>query len=227
MTRARTAFLTLTLFAGGAGLVAQGGTPAQPAAETAMPKGVQGLTVGVVDFSRVFDAYPRAIDERKKLGEWRERQQAMIDAEERKLQEIRMKRDDLRPDTMERDVKELELNSKIRELEGLRQVLERDLNRRLNEMFVGLYADAEQAVGIVARERGVHLVLRKHLEAEDVKSQDARLRLYETRVVWFAAEEVDLTAAVIRVLQAPLPPRADGAGTQDPQKQPQTPTTGG
>lgn len=192
--------------------VAQEGSTPKPAAPIAesVPSAPR---IGVVDFVKVVDAYPRAIEERKKIEDLRQKQVAAIEAEVKKLREMDLKRDGLLRGTAERDLEDHRYRLKEAELEGLKQIFDREWRRRIEEFSVAMYEDMQRAVEIVAKDRGVQLVLRAHADGE-ASSLDGKARLMEARVIWFASEEIDLTAAVIKRLQLPLPPKA--GATQGP-----------
>lgn len=184
-------------------LTAQEKTGAAPAAEGS-PK-VSALKVGVVDFVRVIDAYPKAIEERKKVDELRKQQLTTLDAEVKKLREMQIKLADLQRGSRGYELAQHEIRLKQQDIEGTQSLFERDWRRAFDQFLVTVYADLERAVAIVAKDRGVHMVVRAHPELEGGSAED-RARVYETRMVWYASEEIDLTPAVIQLLQVPLPP---------------------
>lgn len=215
MTRVPTAILAAFLL--GCGTVSAQDRPSAPAGESTQAPNAQprtGLVVGVVDFVKVIDAYPRAIQERKKIEEFAKQRRAVLAAEERKAQEIKLKRDDFQPGTFDRDLKENELRQQVQYLDGLSRVFESEHRRRIEEFYVKIYEDMQRAVAKVAKDRGVGLVLRVHEDTFD-GSTESKARVFEARVVWYASEEIDLTPAIIQLLQVPLPeePKAAPAGT--------------
>ncbi len=187
---------------------AQAPTPAAPAAEA---KAVNTPKIGVVDFVKVVDAYPRAIAERTKIEELRKQQRTVLEAELKKGKELELQLEDLQRGTPKYDLKLHELRLKKQDIEGMEQIFDRDWRRKIDEFYVAIYADLERAVAIVAKERGVQMVLRAHPQLEETSSEN-KARVFEARIVWFASEEIDLTPAVIKLLQVPLPeePKADG-----------------
>lgn len=194
----------------------QGAQNPVPAADVKAPK------VGVVDFVKVMDAYPRAIEARGKLDELRKQNRAVLEAEVKKGRELELKLEDLQRGTPAHDMKLHELRLKKQGIEGMEQIFEREWRRKFDEWYLTVYADMERAVAIVAKERGLQMVLRSHPQIEDGTVEN-RTRVYEARIVWFASEEVDVTPAVIKVLQVPLPPetKADSskpAGETKPEK---------
>jgi Skp family chaperone for outer membrane proteins len=168
--------------------------------------------IGVVDFVKVVEAYPRAIEERSKIEEMRKQQRAALEAELKKGRELEMKLEDLQRGTPAHDMKLHELRLKKQDIEGLEQIFDRDWRRKIDEFYNAIYGDLERAVAIVAKERGVHIVLRAHPQLEG-ESTENRARVFEARMVWFASPEIDLTPFVIKLLQVPLPaePKAENA----------------
>ena len=187
----------------------QAQSPAVPAADA---KATTAPKIGVVDFVKVVDAYPRAIAERTKIEELRKQQRTVLEAELKKGKELEVQLEDLQRDTPRYDLKLHELRLKKQDIEGMEQIFDREWRRKIDEFYVAIYADLERAVAIVAKERGVQMVLRAHPQLEETSSEN-KARVFEARIVWFASEEIDLTPAVIKLLQVPLPeaPKADGA----------------
>lgn len=182
--------------------VAQGTNPAAPTSESKPTANVP--KVGIVDFVKIVDAYPRAIEERKKIDELRKQQLTILDAEIKKAKEMQLKLGDLQRGTAARDLKEHELRLKEQDIDGMKVLYERETRRRIEEFYNSIYGDLERAVAIVAKDRGVQLVLRAHPDIDD-GSMESKARVFEARIVWYAAEELDLTPAVIALLQVPLP----------------------
>jgi hypothetical protein len=77
-------------------------------------------------------------------------------------------------------------------------------------MQLSIYEDIDAAISRLAKDRGVHLVMRTEVkdtappengDKASPKSVQNRVFAYERRQVWFAAEELDLTADLIKLLQ--------------------------
>ena len=147
-----------------------------------------------------------------KIEELRKQQRSVLEAELKKGKELEVQLEDLQRGTPRYDLKLHELRLKKQDIEGMEQIFDREWRRKIDEFYVAIYADLERAVAIVAKERGVQMVLRAHPQLEETSSEN-KARLFEARIVWFASEEIDLTPAVIKLLQVPLPeaPKADGA----------------
>lgn len=101
---------------------------------------------------------------------------------------------------------------------GLASVFNGELNRARDKYDLMIYQDLEVAVAQVAKDRGVQIVLRvSPQEAIDERAKDTldvqqiRLFTFNRRAVWFAADEVDLTPALIKYLQVPIKAEAGKA----------------
>jgi Skp family chaperone for outer membrane proteins len=184
--------------------------------------GKQGAAplVGVVDFVKVFEAYPRAIAERRKLDEVNETYKTMAKAENEKIEAIRLARDNFKARSQEYAMKTLELDLATRQLDGHMQIWKSDLDQRQERFLISVYEDIEQAVGLVAKAKGVQMVLRAHNDLGKSTPED-KARVFERRIVWYAAPQIDLTGDVIKLMQAPLPEAPkDGTGAASAPKSP-------
>lgn len=183
--------------------------------------------VGVVDFQKVFEAYPRAIEEKGKLEEFKARRQAELDAEERKLEVLKAQRDNFKQGSTEYALKSLELRSLLQRLEGMQEVFRNEMGHKRDEFANKMFGDVERAIRIVAKERGLLLVLRQQA-ALDGLGPAQQAQLYEGRQLWYAAEEIDLTPAIIKLLQVPLPelPKASDAKGAAPKPSNEKPAGG-
>ena len=189
MSRAA-AVLSLSLAAAGLPLAAQ---------ESKAPVPAGPLAIGVVDFAKVFDAYPRVAEDRRRYDELKKQRQGSLSDEEKRLKELHMQAELFQRGTAERALKDLEIRSLTDHLEGLSSIYERELSLKGQEMEGDWYEDAQRAIKIVAEERKLTVVLR-------VFGDGAKGPMFNARAVWYARDEIDITAAVIKVLQVGLPP---------------------
>lgn len=170
----------------------------------------KGLTIGVVDLDKARDAYPRAITEREKLQKMSMAFKEQIDAEKKHIDALRAELALLKPGTDEWEAKEAERGLAMERGKVLSNVYQSQFNRAREKYDLMIYQDFEVAIAQVAKDRGVQIVLRMHEQPEIDKdmetadAQQARLYSYNRRNVWFAADEVDLTPALIKFLQVPL-----------------------
>lgn len=173
----------------GAAMAQDGARPAAPIK----------IAVGVVDFVKVFDAYPKFIQERKRMDEVYKATQQRLDELKQRINEKKSARELLTPGTSERLQSDLDLDLAVKQFNGMGEIWKADLERQVDRLVVECYEDVERAIDKVAKDRGVGVVLRLHRSAQSNDVQD-RYTAYERRVVWYAAGEVDLTIDVIKLM---------------------------
>jgi len=198
-------------------LIAQDGSHPQGSKPSAQP--ALANAIGVVDFVQVLQAYPNYLKGSKQLEEEKKARQAILSEEEGKLQELKIKRDGVRPGTRDYNMYTLDLDCAMRHLNGFRDILGNDLDQLTDKLMAQSYEEIEQVVAKIARDRSLLLVLRLHRDLAD-SSPRAKAITYDRRVVWCAVDEIDLTAEVIKQLQAG-PPSAPAKA--DPGKDAATP----
>ncbi|MBX3464852.1 MAG: OmpH family outer membrane protein [Planctomycetes bacterium] len=183
------------------------------------PAGSTGLVVGTVDVNKAYDLYPRTQKERERLKKLADGSQAQIDKVSRRIEELKASVMVLNEGTLEREAKQLDLEMAMAERNGLAKLLGDQFEFEQLRMRLAIYEDIDAAITHLARDRGVHLVLRlkpaeRANEAADKtpKAVQGRVLEFERREVWFAADELDLTSDLIKLLQVwPLQPARDGA----------------
>jgi Skp family chaperone for outer membrane proteins len=175
---------------------AAGAALAQDGARAAAPS---RIPVGAVDFVKVFDAYPKFIQERKRMDEVYKATQQRLDELKQRINEKKSARELLTPGTSERLQADLDLDLAVKQFNGMGEIWKADLERQVDRLVVECYEDVERAIDKVARDRGVGIVLRLHRAAQSKEVQD-RYTAYERRVVWYVADEVDLTTDVIKLM---------------------------
>jgi Skp family chaperone for outer membrane proteins len=100
----------------------------------------------------------------------------------------------------------------LQEQKGQADILRDQLELEFARAQVVVYEDLEAAVQKVAKQKGLGLVLRQYepLPAAgdpaklSARSVQKRIADFERRGVWYAAESVDITADVIKVLMVPI-----------------------
>ena len=205
--------------------------PAQEKAPS-RPVGPAGLVVGIVDFGKAFDLYPRTIKERERLQKLADSSREQVDKVSKRIEELRGLIPLLKEGSIERDSRQLELELAMQERQGTAKLLNDQLQGETMRMQLSIYEDLDAAVVRLAKDRGVHLVLRSEVKDTGVpegadktspKVVQNRVFAYERRQVWFAAEELDLTADLIKLLQVwPL----DTGAQADKGAPPATPPAG-
>ncbi|MEI6129181.1 MAG: OmpH family outer membrane protein [Planctomycetota bacterium] len=182
-------------------------TPAHaqaPAATTAAQAAPQKIAVGVIDFVKLFEAYPRVAEDRRQYDEFRKQRRTMFDDEKKKVEDLKLGLEIEKKNTANRAIKELEIQAMMSRLEGLQKILETEMRMKLEDLQVAWFEDAQRAIAIVAKERGISIVLR--ILADNGETTRDKVSIFEQRAVWYAGAEVDITPFVIRLLQVPLPP---------------------
>lgn len=158
------------------------------------------LAIGAVDFVKVFEAYPKYIQELKRLEEAKKVVTGKLDEMKNQLNERKSQRELLNPNTRERAQADLELDLAVKQYNGMVQIWGEDLAQQHDRLRVECYEDIERAIEKLAKERHLALVLRLHRFVGEGSVQE-KGQAYERRMVWYAADEVDLTADVIKLMQ--------------------------
>jgi Skp family chaperone for outer membrane proteins len=196
------------------------------------PVAPAGLVVGTVDIGKAFDLYPRTIKERERLQKIADGSKQQIDEITKRIEELKGSILVLAEGSFDREVKQLDLETAMQKRQGLAKMLGEQLQLEQMRMQLSIYEDLDAAIARLARDRGVHLVLRtevKDTTATDPadkspKTVQGRVFAFERRQVWFGAEELDLTSDLIKLLQvwplepakpAPAAPLGDGKGGGD------------
>lgn len=178
------------------------------------------LVVGIVDLARAIEQFPKAIELQKKLVELSKTSRAQLDDVTKRMEEVRGAIDVLGPDAVDRRMHE----GNLQLLQLQRQIKAKDLDERFEmervKMMLEIYSDIDVAIAKVAKARGLHLVHCTHEDPEpetDVRKLNGRLAMsrlqqYETRTIWYAAAELDVTADLIKLLLVPVAsePAKDG-----------------
>lgn len=195
------------------------GLPADVACQPRNP------TIGVVDLDKARENYPKAIAEREKLQKLGQSFQERLVELDKHVDKIRGELSTLKPGSGERELKEVELGLALQRRKGMGNAFESEYQRAMDMFELMTYQDLEEAVSRVAKDRGVHIVLRKVAQdlpeaggQDSLNAQQIRLFKYKMRAVWFAADEVDLTAALIKYLQVPLDLDKPAAGKGEADK---------
>lgn len=178
--------------------------------------------IGVVDITRVVENSPRFVEGSKKLEEFAASLNKQAKEVQDRLKELKAQRD-LAEGPIEVKKAELRYAIEQRHLDGLADLLKVEFGERQAKLVAECYEDAERGIAAVAKEKGLQLVLRIGLGGGDDK-----IRSFDRRIVWYHADEVDVTAAVIKNLQmAPSTKGADEpAKSSAPAAQPAGPAKG-
>ncbi len=162
----------------------------------------EGLKIGVVDISGVFEKYQK----RKDLD------QELKDLEAKLQNEINKKRKDMI--NLDEETQLLDLGSESRrkneellerksvELDGYAKFAERQLLRRYKEFFETVYDAVVKGVETIGKKEGFDLIIKK--EEPELKSgqiSDLQFKI-GIRTVLYHSKSVDVTSKVIEALNA-------------------------
>ncbi|MEE9605496.1 MAG: OmpH family outer membrane protein [Candidatus Scalindua sp.] len=162
----------------------------------------EGLKIGVVDISGVFEKYQK----RKDLD------QELKDLEAQLQNEINKKRKDMI--NLDEETQLLDLGSESRrkneellerksvELDGYAKFAERQLLRRYKEFFETVYDAVVKGVETIGKKEGFDLIIKK--EEPELKSgqiSDLQFKI-GIRTVLYHSKSVDVTSKVIEALNA-------------------------
>lgn len=178
---------------------------AQNAAPTAKP-----TVVGVVNVFKAIEQYPKwtrftaQVDEFKKAGNVR------LDELTKEMDELKGTATSLSEGTREREACEYQYGEKAKRREFEFQSLNKQIEVESARAMLECYADVEAAIAKVSARRGVQVVL-SNVELEAPKGEMSarevlrRARLVDSRNLWYAAADVDLTGDVVKELQVMQP----------------------
>jgi len=162
----------------------------------------EGLKIGVVDISGVFEKYQKRTD----------LDQELKDLEKQLQSEINKKRKDMI--NLDEETQLLDLGSESRrkneellerknvELEGYAKFAERQLLRRYKEFFETVYDAVVKGVETIGKKEGFDLIIKK--EEPELKSgqiSDLQFKI-GIRTVLYHSKSVDVTSKVIEALNA-------------------------
>lgn len=212
MTIASTVRLFLPAFAA---LALQVPAAAQSAKEAAASKSSPGLVVGVVDVVRAVEQYPLYIKLRAELDQSMQGYDQQLKEMSARLDELRGTIQVLAEGSQERADKEFEFQMLLQTQDYRKKAFRTRVTQEDLRNTLRVYEDLEYVVGVVARRKGVSMVLTvqdvppsaQPIEDLAMTQVQARVGAYERRQVWFAAEELDLTGDVIKQLMIPVPDR--------------------
>lgn len=192
------------------------------------PVAPQTLVVGTVDFDKAFNAYPRTAKEHERLQKIADGSKKQVEQLTARIEELKASIATLAEGSFEREAKQFDLEMAMQQRQGLAKLLGDQLDAERMRVQLAIYEDLDAAIQRLAQDRGVQLVLRAEPMppapgADKASLRDVRERVitFERRQVWFAAQQLDLTADLIKLLQ--VWPLDDG---KDKPKAPAAPAGG-
>lgn len=208
-------FAVACLLAAGPFLSAQEATPpvkpAPSASDAAAKRAPAAPLVGVVDLAKAIEQYPRWIELQARLDAMDKQAKERVKQFQAKLEDLRGAVKITNPDSEDGKLAQLQLELAQQEGKGLYAMLNERLDLEQQKALLAVYEDLEKAVPAVAKARGVSIVVRVHqvppvpaeISPNSPRAIGGRLRAFETKQVWFASEEVDLTPDLIKYLMIP------------------------
>lgn len=175
-------------------------TAPQPAAAPVPP-----ARIGVVNPSRVFQDMKETKDLRAKLESRRQELQA-TEAEKRKtIDDLKRARANLKPDSPQYNDISRQFEQASAEFQTWGQVTRMDAEREQKQMMKTLFDKIQTAVGQIAQDQGIDLVLADQGQdvppVEDLNFDQLRLLLNQRNVL-YASKKVDISERVLTVLDA-------------------------
>jgi len=193
---------------------AQNNGKATPQNASARPQN-SGPVVGVIDVGAIVDQYPVFIQMRAALDKRFGQFQEQIKTSTEKLEQMRMTLASMGEDAPQRADFEFQYKMALQNHDYQRKSANDQLGNEELRMMLMIYEDLDYAVGKVAQKRGVTLIVPKRdipmssTPVKDMKIREVQDRVgaFQRRTVWYASKEVDMTGAVIKYMQDPLPAR--------------------
>lgn len=203
-------------------LSAQNGAAQQPGAqpaEAAAKRQGPGVRVGVVDVVKAVEQYQRYITLMNGLADEVEAKKQQLVALKKRMDELRAMIGAVDEESEEAANAMWELSVGRQQEDFLRKKFDAETQAAQDKIRVLVYRDLEKAIAKVAAQKGVDLVMtRTPAPSVDDDSKLTRrdwnllARAYEQQQIWFAAEQLDLTGDVIKLMQVPLDDAAKPAG---------------
>lgn len=158
-------------------------------------------SIGVVDAIAVINAYPTAIAGQATLQKLAADFQAEMNLHDQDIQQLELDIGSLEPGTREQGLKTLKLDQAKRYRQGLINLHLERMQVDSTQFTVEMYEDFWEAVGKVAKAKGLQVVLRKR-KYDPALRADLRRASNDRRTVLYAAPELDVTQDVINMLKA-------------------------
>jgi Skp family chaperone for outer membrane proteins len=169
------------------------------------PAAQPGARIAVVNPSRVFQEMKETRDLRAKL-ETRRQELSTAEQEKRKsIDDLKRNRANLKPDSPQYNDLSTKLDKENADFQAWGQVTRIQAEREQKQMMKTLFDKIQGAVGQVAQEQGIDLVLADQGQevpsVEDLNFDQLRLLLNQRNVL-FASKRVDISERVLAVLDA-------------------------
>jgi len=167
-------------------------------AEEASP--VPALKIGVVDMSRVFDAYKKRDDFNKTLEEFRRQKAQEIENRRVEIRRLQDKIQLLAPGSEERKSEEENLSRKRLEFETEGRLAAQEVDQKYRALLAEIYRDISEQVKRFSEENGYDLILKTEaLETDTSSTAELKLRLSTQKILYYSPR-LDVTGKIIEVL---------------------------
>jgi len=160
----------------------------------------KGVTIGVVNITKVFEGYKKKQDLEKELRNTREQKMRTLreknDQVARLRDEIRM----LELGSEERKRKEEELERKQLDLKNFGQVTAGNLVEQKLDITQTLYEEISKVIDAYGKEKGFDLIVKYEQVPIESKSLDELLYKINQKMVMFASERIDITDEILDII---------------------------
>ena len=160
------------------------------------PKAV-GTRIAVCDLVDVFNNYQRAKDLTAKVNERREAIKAESKKRRKTVEALQMELEGLKKGSKKYEQTLNEVQRLSIEYKAYLEYQDALAAREHHNLTKEMYLEIRQMIAHVAKERGFHVVLQRESEKLDAPTTNELLRQIYGRKVLYAADNVDLTEAVL------------------------------
>ena len=166
---------------------------------------IAGAKIGVINPSKVFQDMKETKALRAKLESRRQELQATEGDKHKAIDDLKRARANLKPDSPQYNDLSRQVDQASAEFQSWGQVTRLDAEREQKQMMKTLFDKIQVAVGQVAQEQGLDLVLADQGQdvpaAEDLTFDQLRLILNQRNIL-YANKRVDVSERVLTVLDA-------------------------
>ena len=203
MRASRIYTLVVVVLVGGA--IVATNSLAQPARRPASP-------VAVCDIVDVFNNYQRAKDETAKLNERRQQIRAEMQKREKALDALKTECDSYKKGSKKYQEMSDQIVWQALQNETWLRYQDRLALSNHHDLTKEMYQEIKAVIAVVAKQRGVLVVLQREPETLETKNTAELLRQIYGRKVLYSAEELDITETVLRSLNQEYKAKKPPAG---------------
>lgn len=181
------------------------------AAQTAPPTPAT-TKIAFCDLVAVFNDYQRAKDLTAKLKDARDATEAERQQREKRIEALRRELESYKRGSQQYERTVNELTRQGIELEAYMRFQEQLALREHRALTEEMYKEILGAVGRVAKANGVAIVMQREQEQLETRDTNAMLQQIYNRKVLYFAESLDITEAVLKLLNRDYKPAGAAAG---------------